>query len=140
MLTNTLNTNEVKNAAGTEQEFQSIDSGTPRTRIYALIGESPALQHRIKVQHQETGSGLKRVRRSMVRVDKTVISTVDNVTPVVCSDYIVHVVPVGALLADTESKNTLANLGSFVFSTGANTTLMFDGTGTGAQALLSGGV
>jgi hypothetical protein len=137
MLSNTLNTNEVKNAAGTEQEFQSL-SVDARTRIFALISESPSLPHRITISHTESGSGTKRVRRSLVRIDKTVISTVDNITPVVISAYIVLVTPVGALTAITEATNTMANLQSFVSTTGAGTTVLFDGTGNGAKALLEG--
>lgn len=139
MLSNTLNTNEVKNAAGTEVEFQSIDL-QGRSHEYAVITESPALPHRIRVSHQETGSGLKSRRRSVVRVDKTIISTVDSVTPVTVSAYIVLDLPKGALAAITEGTNVLAELLSFCATTGAGTTVLFDGTGNGAAALLSGGL
>lgn len=139
MLSNTLNTNEVKNAAGTEVEFQSIGI-TGRSREFAQISESPSLPHRIKVSHQESGKGLKLIRRSVVRVDKTVISTVDNSTPVVVSFYTVAVLPVGAMQAGTEFANVNAELLSFMASLGASTTILYDGTGNGSAAVLSGGI
>jgi len=139
MLSNTLNTNEVKNAAGTEVEFQRIATNE-RSTEFALITETPALPHRLRVQHQETGSGIKRRRRSVVRVDKTVISTVDSVTPVTASAYVVLDAPVGALAANTEMANVIAEVVSFVASLGASTTILYDGTGNGAAALLTGGL
>jgi hypothetical protein len=73
-----------------------------------------------------------------VRVDKTVVSTVDDVTPVTISAYIVLDHPVGALEANTEPAHVLANLLSFCASLGATTTILFDGTGNGATSLLNG--
>jgi hypothetical protein len=139
MLSNTLNTNEVKNSAGTEQEFTHlIQEG--RARVFALINEPPALEHRLSVKHAETGSGLNRRRRSVIRFDKTVISTVDSVTPITTSVYMVADIPVGGLLAMTEPANVIANLLSFCASNGGSTTILYDGTGTGASLLLSGGL
>jgi hypothetical protein len=139
MLSNTLNTNEIKNAAGTEQEFSRISSGTRQTE-FALITESPSLPHRLKVSHLESGSGINKRRRSVIRFDKTVASTVDATMSVVISAYCVLDAPVGGLLASTEMANTLANLQSFLSTTGAGTTVLFDGTGNGATTLLSGGL
>jgi hypothetical protein len=138
MLSNTLNTNEIKNAAGTELEFQRLQS-LGRTAEFGLITESPYLPHRISIKHAETGSGLKLKRRSTIRVDKTVISSVDSLTPVTPLAYIVIEYPVGALTANTEMANVLAELGSFVFTLGT-TTHLYDGTGTGAKELLAGGI
>jgi hypothetical protein len=139
MLSNTLVTNEIKNAAGTEQEFGRISSGERQTE-FALLVESPSAPHRLNVKHAETGSGITKRRRSVVRFDKTVISTVDNVTPVVISAYTVLDAPVGALLAATELNNVMANLNSFLSSLGASTTILYDGTGNGTNALVSGGL
>jgi hypothetical protein len=139
MLSNTLNTNEIKNAAGTEQEFGRIAT-SDRSTIFSLLTESPALPHRLTVSHQESGGGINKRRRSVVRFDKTVVSTVDSVTPVTVSAYAVIDAPVGALAAPTEMANVIANLMSFLASTGASTTILFDGTGNGATALLSGGL
>jgi len=139
MLSNTLNTNEIKNAAGTEVEFSRL-STSARSTEFAQITESPSLPHRLTISHQESGLSLKKRRRSLVRFDKTVVSTVDSVTPVTISAYAVFDFPVGAMAAITEGTNTLAELMSFLASLGASTTILYDGTGNGAAALLSGGL
>lgn len=46
MLSNTLVTNEVKNAAGTEVEFQRISTGT-RSTEFAATSETPAAPNRL---------------------------------------------------------------------------------------------
>jgi hypothetical protein len=137
MLSNTLVTNEVKNASGTEQEFSRISSSA-RGTVFALSGEAPSAPHRLSINHTEIGEGLTKRRRSLVRFDKTVISTVDSATPVVISAYTVLDAPVGALIADTELKNVMANLNSFLSSLGASTTILYDGTGNGTSCLVSG--
>lgn len=139
MLSNTLNTNEIKNSAGTEQEFQRL-STSDRETVFGLITETPSLPHRLSIKHQESGSGITKRRRSLVRFDKTVISTVDNVTPVTVSAYMVLDAPVGALATNAEMAHVNANLMSFVATTGAATTVLFDNTGNGAAALLNGGL
>jgi hypothetical protein len=139
MLNNTLNTNEVKNSAGTEVEFSRL-STVGRSTVFSMITETPSLPYRLSISHAESGSGVKRIRRSLVRFDKTVMSTVDTTLPVVISDYWVQVAPVGALVANTEMVHVLANLMSFVASLGASTTILYDGTGNGAQVLLTGGL
>jgi cystathionine beta-lyase family protein involved in aluminum resistance len=139
MLTNTLNTNEVKNSAGTEVEFSRL-SIADRSTVFAQVSESPAAPHRLAISHQESGAGLAKRRRSLVRIDKTVISTVDNSTPVVISAYVVLDAPVGALVAVTEPTHVLAELISFCASLGASTTILYDGTGNGATVLLTGGL
>lgn len=138
MLTNTLNTNEVMNASGTEVEFSrlSIDG---RSTTFAKISESPAAPHRLTIAHQETGSGIKRRRRSVTRVDLTSISDVDSTTPATDSAYLVLDSAIGAKTTNADAKAALAELGSFVHTLGTNTHL-YDGTGTGAAALLAGGL
>lgn len=139
MLSNTLVTNEVKNSAGTEVEFGRISIGERSTEFAALL-ETPASAHRLKISHLESGSGINKRRRSLVRFDKTVISSVDSETPVVVSAYAVLDSPVGALTANTEPTNVVAELMSFMASLGASTTILYDGTGNGATTLLSGGL
>lgn len=139
MLSNTLNTNEIKNSAGTEVEFQRISSGDRQTE-FAQITESPSAPHRLTVKHLETGKGVNLRRRSLVRFDKTVMSTVDSTLPVVISAYAVLDSPVGALTANTEPANVVAELMSFLASLGANTTILYDCTGNGAVTLLTGGL
>lgn len=139
MLSNTLNTNEVKNSAGTEVEFSRL-STSDRSTVFAQIAETPANPHRLSIAHQESGTAMKKRRRSVCRIDKTVVSTVDNVTPVTVSAYMVLDAPVGALTANTEMGNVIAELMSFCATTGAATTVLFDCTGNGASALLNGGL
>lgn len=139
MLSNTLNTNEVKNSAGTEVEFSRL-STNERSTVFAQIAETPSLPHRLTISHQETGTLMKKRRRSLVRVDKTVISGVDDVTPITVSAYVVLDFPVGASETAAEATNVMAELLSFCASSGANTTILYDGTGNGASALLNGGL
>lgn len=139
MLSDTLNTNQVKNSSGVEQEFGHLES-IGRSRTYAKVGESPALPHRLNIRHQETGEGLKRVRRSVTDVTKQVMSDVDPTYACECRAYLVLVSPVGALTTMAEPTNTLANLLSAVASTGADTAIKFDGSGTFAAAMLGGSI
>jgi hypothetical protein len=139
MLSNSLNTNEIKNAAGTEVEFSRI-STSQRETVFSQVGETPSLPHRLTIKHSESGKDMKLRRRSLVRFDKTVISGVDSVTPITISAYAVLDIPVGAMAAITEGTNVVAELLSFCASLGATTTILYDGTGNGATALLTGGL
>lgn len=137
MLANTLNTNEVKNSAGTEQEFSRLSTSERQTE-FALINETLNAPHRLKISHLETGSGLAKRRRSLVRFDKTVAGA--STDPVTISAYAVLDIPTGNLSASTEPKHVLANLISFLASLGASTTILYDCTGNGADALINGGL
>lgn len=139
MLSNTLNTNEIKDAAAAEVEFQRLSTNNRET-VFGKITESPSLPYRLSIGHLETGSGVNKRRRSRIRFDKTVMSTVDATLPVTASCYIVLDAPVGALTASTELTNVIANVLSFCATTGAGTTVLFDGTGNGASTLLTGGL
>jgi hypothetical protein len=139
MYANTLNTNEIKNAAGTEKEFQRIKLGDGKTE-FALIGESPSAPHRLIISHQETGSGMSRRRRSVIRFNKTFVSSFDSTIFPTDSAYIVLDRAIGHQSDDTTPKEVLANLMSLVASLGATTTILYDGTGTGASNMLSGGI
>lgn len=137
MLSNTLNTNEIKNSAGTEVEFSRLSTGD-RTTTFAQVSETPSQPHRLMISHQENGSGMKKRRRSLVRFDKTVISGVDSSTPITVSAYAVLDFPIGASSSSAEAANVLAELMSFLATTGAATTVLFDCTGNGAKSLLNG--
>lgn len=137
MLSNTLNTNEIKNSAGTEQEFGRWSQGIRDTE-FSLLTELPYLPHRLKIKHLETGSGISKVRQSLVRVDKTVISGVDSATPITYSAMTKIIYPVGAASTSAEMANVLANLMSFCASLGASTTILYDCTGNGAVTLIAG--
>jgi len=139
MLSNTLNTNEVKNSSGTEVEFSRLSTNERKTE-FSQIAETPSQPHRLTIAHQETGESIKKRRRSLVRFDKTVMSGVDATVPVTVSAYAVLDSPIGALTATTEMGNVLAELMSFLASDGSNTTIKYDGTGSGASALLNGGL
>jgi predicted AAA+ superfamily ATPase len=137
MLANTLNTNEIKNASGTEVEFQHLIQ-TGRTREFSQITEGPQLQHRLKISHQETGTGSTQRRRSVVRFTKEVagVSGVERAV----SAYAVLDIPIGDLSTYDEPKAVLAELMSFLASLGANTTILYDCTGNGASVLVNGGL
>lgn len=139
MLSNTLNTNEIKNSSGSEVEFTRL-STTDRSTVFAQVGETPSQPHRMTLSHQETGSGMKKRRRSLLRFDKTVISGVDSATPITVSAYAVLDYPVGASTSAAEATNVLAELMSILATTGAGTTVLFDCTGNGARELLNGGL
>lgn len=137
MLSNTLNTNEVKNSAGTEVEFSRLSSNS-RSTEFSQIAETPNAPHRLKISHQESGVGSGLRRRSVVRIDKTIVGV--SLQPRTVSAYLVLDAPVGDLSADTEIKNVIAEVLSFCATTGAATTVLFDCTGNGANALVSGGL
>lgn len=137
MLDNTLSTNQVKDSTGAEIEFTRL-SVSDRKTVFAKVAEVPNLPHRLSISHQEIGVGLKQRRRSVCRIDKTILSTVDGITPVTSSVYIVSDSPIGGLATMAEPTHVLAELMSFCASSGADTTIKFDGTGNGAVALLNG--
>lgn len=139
MLANTLNTNEIKNAAGTEVEFQRL-SQNGRSTVFGKITETPNLPHRLTISHSESGTGVNKRRRSVVRFDLTIAGQVDTTQPATISAYTVLDYPVGNMTAATEAANCLANLMSFCASLGASTTILYDGTGNGAVCLLGGGL
>jgi hypothetical protein len=135
MLANTLNTNEIKNSAGTEVEFDHYDGGS-RTREFAQKNESPQLTHRLKISHQQSGKGSSERRRSVCRFDKEVTGVSGN--QVTVSAYVVVDLPVGDLSTYDEPKHVLAELMSFCASLGASTTILYDCTGNGATSLING--
>lgn len=137
MLSNDLNTNEVKNSSGTEVEFQHLDA-TGRKRVFAQKSESYALPHRLTISHADVGTGQNARRRSVVRIDKTIASTVDATKTCTVTAYLVADIPTGAIIAQDEPKNVIAEILSFCATTGAATTVLFDCTGNGAAALLNG--
>jgi len=139
MITNTLNTNEVKNAAGTEVEFQHLQS-EGRTRTFSVIGETPSAEHRIDISHVEIGTGIGKRRRSKVGVSKVIAGQVDTTIPAEPLFYIVGDIPIGNMTSYTEAKNVLAELLSFCASLGASTTILYDCTGNGADVLINGGL
>lgn len=139
MLANTLVTNEVKGSTGAEVEFTRL-SINGRTTEFAKIGESPASPHRLSIKHTESGTGISRRRRSVVRVDKTIESDVDQTRQVTDSAMLILDHACGAETTSANAAEVIANILSFCATTGAATTVLFDGTGNGAKALIEGGV
>lgn len=137
MYPTTLNTNEVKDSTGVEQEFGRL-STSERQLTFALVGEVPSRPHRITISHSESGSGVNARRRSLLRVDKTITGQVDTTATTRISAYAVVDAPIGQLTAVTEVTNVVANLVSTLASKGASTTILYDGTGYGAEAVING--
>lgn len=137
MLSNTLNTNEVKNAAGTEVEFTRL-SIAERASEFAIISELPATPNRLLISHQEIGSNATKRRRSLVSFRKTIAGVDGAPAQTVCN--LTMDIPIGNLPTFDCPKDVLAQMMSFVASLGASTTILYDGTGNGAVVLLSGGL
>lgn len=135
MLPNTLNTNEVKNSSGTEVEFsRRLTNGS--TTEFVQVAETPNLPHRMRVAHTEVGKSAGARRRSLVQFSKTV-QGVDGQPARIVAQCTVDF-PVGNLATMAEPTNVLAELQSFLSTTGAGTTVLFNGTGNGAVCLLNG--
>jgi len=137
MLANLLNTNEIKNSAGTEVEFGRRGSPTPNAIEYYALTEGLVTKHTLLVSHQTVGKGKLEQIQSVSIIRKTVLSTVDLVTPCTFVAQLKLTSPSGLMLTTAESANVLAELGSFMFLTGADNTFKYDGTGTGGVALLN---
>jgi len=135
MLATVLNTNEVKDRAGSEVEFERRSTDLSALEFKAIL-ETPSAPHRLKVSHTESGSGADLTRRSMTRIDKTFIGTSGK--PRTVSAYTVVAIPTGDMATYDEAKNVLAELTSFIATTGAGTTVLFDCSGNGASALING--
>ena len=69
MLSNALNTNEVKDASAAEVEFSRISTNGRQT-IFAKVGETPNAPYRLTVSHQEVGTGADLRRRSVVQIGR----------------------------------------------------------------------
>jgi hypothetical protein len=132
-----LNTNEIKDRTGAEVEFTQISLGERESK-YKSVLETPAYPNRLSIKHSETGSGSATRRRSLVRFDRSVQGQVDTTKPASISCYMVLDYPVGNITTVTTVQDVVAYLMSFVASLGATTTILYDGTGNGARALLNG--
>jgi hypothetical protein len=132
-----LQANEVKNAAGTEVEFLRFDGSQPRKIVFHKSGEAPNLREILEVSHLENGTGFSRRRRSRVgfRVEHLLS---DGITPGYTLGYSVFDIPVGGLADFTKPTLVAAYMNSLCASQGATTTILYDGTGYGAAALING--
>lgn len=137
MLPQNLTTNEVKNEGGVEVEFSRRNSG-PGMVEFQHNGEEPAYPHRLVVSHQEIGEGVNRRRRSRVGFKRFSSGEIDTTRRVSIDAYVVLDIPVGNIESYNNVKTVLAELISFVASTGADTAIKYDCSGHGAAALLNG--
>lgn len=135
MLTNTLSTNEIKNAAGTGVTFDRRSISDHATEFRNV--SNPSLPKVLTIAHEEIGSGLKKRRRTKIRFDVTSLGS-DTITPVVTSIYQVVDAPVGAIATTAPIAEVLAYMNSFCASLGASTTILYDGSGNGAVICLNG--
>lgn len=135
MLSNNLNTNEVKNAAAVEVEFQHLRYPTSDSREFALIGEAYDMPHRLRVSHRLSGTGLKQKRNSAVSFLKTVAGSDGSPVTVKCN--VTVEIPVGNLGSNDEVENICAEAGSFCFTAG-DTTFVHACTTPGVKALIDG--
>jgi hypothetical protein len=139
-LPSNLNTNEVKDRAGTEVEFTFFDDSKPRSREWQRSNQAPYLIESIKVQHRDVGKpGFFLVRQSNLRIVKNVLSLVDNSTivPIISSHSLQ--IPIGALTTFDAVKDVVAYHNTLM-ATINGTTVLFDGTGTAAAAMIAGTV
>jgi hypothetical protein len=129
-----LTTNEVKDAAGLEVEMQrwKVDG---RSVEFQKVGELPNAENRIKVSHQDLGSGVDARRRSAVigRLQVAGVSGAKREWKVT----ITIDAPVGDVASYTDGTKLMAEVGSFTYTLGG-TTFLYDGTGTGSAAILAG--
>jgi hypothetical protein len=139
MLNNTLNTNEIKGSAGTGVTFSRL-SINGRSTEFSYSGETPAKPSRLKISHQDFGTGLTRRRRSMIRFERTDTGQVDATQTVKNAVYVVADLQVGNMSSNAYPVELFAYLNSFMASLGASTTILYDGSGNGSALLYSGGL
>lgn len=135
MLATNLTSNEVKDKSGTEKEFSRVKSRATGV-TFALSGETYNLPCRLDVDHVETGTGLNRKRQSRVRLSKVGVSADGVSTAETIGNFSINI-PVGKLNNQDDAKDVIAMITSFIATAGTNT-FLYDGTGTGASALLNG--
>lgn len=128
-------TNEVKDSTGTEVEYLRYSSPGSEL-VFAKSGEAPNLEDRLTVAHAEISAGVARRRRSKVgfSVDITGNSGVIRTINV----YQVADIPVGDISDLTVVTAVVAKLMSVIASKGASTTILYDCSGYGAEALVNG--
>lgn len=137
MLPQHLQTNEVKDRLGAEVEFLRTSNPVAGV-VFEKSGQQPAYPVRLTFSHSFVGAGLKRVRRSLLRIDKVVVSNVDASLPVIITSYKVDIVPIGAITGLNDVTDVQAHMMSLIASKGASTTILYDGTGYGAEFALNG--
>jgi hypothetical protein len=132
-----LNTNEVRNASGTEQEFLFHKDGD-NSREWRKSGGSPSLIESLLVQHEEVGKLANLQRRSNFKTKLTFLSETDSVTmkDIVISTTVL--VPSGHLSSMTKVILAAAYHGSALSGNGTVNVLTYDGSGTLFNSLIYG--
>lgn len=142
MLPTNLNTNEVKNAAGTELEFYRRGPlpSNPMSLEFAWVSEVPGRPFRMHFAHQEQGDSRNKVRRSLHKTIHWLDSSqlIDATIPSFCMVTTVFQIPIGNLTTLTTIKDVGACHGSSLMSRGADSTILFNCTGVGMEALVNG--
>lgn len=137
-----LTTNEVKNAAGVEIEFNRLGalSSNPRSLEFAYASEQPARPFRMAWAHQELGTERARIRQSVQKTNYTVPTTnlVDTTRSTTVTVQTKVTVPIGNLTSLADVKDAVAAHVSALASRGADSTILFNCTGVGAEALVNG--
>jgi hypothetical protein len=138
MLNNTLNTNEVKDRAGAEIELERRSTGPGQITEFKKLSETAGLPVRLSIKHETSGTGIKETRRSVVEAINTVENSDGEKVTSIARFSVVH--PSG--LADDFNglKDAIAMILSFCATTGAGTTVLLDGSGSGANALINEGL
>lgn len=137
MLAVDLNTNEVKNSAGTAVPFTQVRK-KPSGVTYEQTGGNPSLMQVIEVDHEIIGSGSKLVRNSRVQIKYPILGN-DGITKVTVVANLKLSVPVGQINDLAAPKNVLAYMGQLLANkAGAGTTVVLDGTSTLAVPLAAG--
>jgi hypothetical protein len=135
-LSASLTSNEVKNSAGAEVEFVRI-GGSGRETVWAQVGESPQMPHRIRLAHEEVGSGLGARRRSVLSVTKHNTGSDVDGKQIRTVAQITLDIPIGNVGTYDDTKSVLAELTSLLCTAGT-ATFLYDGSGNGAAALIGG--
>lgn len=136
MLNNTLNTNEIKNTAGTAQIFERVRLGPGNTTQFKLSAETLGNPYRLDVKHERVGKGQDERRRSAIIFSATDEDVADGTKyQTRCTLTIDQ--PTGRADDNTTLAILIANMLSFCATTGAGTTVLFDGSGNGAKVLLN---
>lgn len=139
MLPQHLNTNEIKDRTGAEKEFLRTSNPQPLGGVEFLqSGLAPAYPTILRVKHDVRGTGLARSRRTVQRFDKTFLSSVDSASVGTITFYQVAVIPEGLLTNLNDVTDVQSFLMSFIASRGATTTILYDGTGCGAEVAING--
>jgi hypothetical protein len=135
-LADNLNTNELKNEAGTEVEYLNFDKGS-RMKEWFKSGEVPGLPSHLKIQHREIGEGVDKKRQSNISLYITEIGSVDTTKQAKSIGSFSTTVPIGNIPNFAKITTVMACLGSLCYTNGTNT-FVYDGTTPGAAALING--